>query len=301
MTMRTCCTSNQLPCGNFFPWVSRTSFSRQMALMRYQASPTSLWGGHPTRTNKDHPATRPAFLHLWASNACDKHLWWSCWLQGRQQEPVSAEDCCPRNLHRPKDIPKLSATINLWAAEGLLELLLSCLFTLGSELITVTSLKCGTTEIDPLALDDLDGPPKSSCCGHQALTPSLPIGLPSRLSPVRVLLTRNASAKAWKRWQAERQANDSWQDITQRSPWRHSGNTIRVVNLTKLLTDSANIARKKTLQTPKRDPECAPHLKGHEKKSWRTPKKDFRSHFVFELALTANEGITYIHFIADAL
>ena len=79
-------------------------------------------------------------------------------------------------------------------------------------------------------------------------------------------------------------------NINQRSPRRHSGNTIRVVNLTKLLTDSANIARKKTLQTPKRDPKCAPHLWGHEKKSWRTPKKDFGSHFVFELALTANWG-----------
>ena len=142
--------------------------------------------------------------------------------------------------------------------------------------------KCGTTEIDPLALDDLDGPPKSPHCGHQALTPSSPIGLRKRSRYVRVLLTRNASAKTWKRWQAERQANDSWQDITQRSPRRHSGNTIRVVNLTKLLTHSANIARKKTLQTPKRDPKCAPHLWGHEKKSWRTPKKDFGSLFVFE-------------------
>jgi len=46
-----------------------------------------------------------------------------------------------------------------------------------------------------------------------------------------------------------------------------------VVNLTKLLTHSANIARKKTLQAPKRDPECAPHLWGHEKKVGGPQKK----------------------------
>ena len=97
----------------------------------------------PTRSNKDHPARRPAFLHQSARHHPNQHIWWSrgwsCWLRGRRQEPVNTEGCCPRHLHRSKDIPKLSATINLWAAEGLLELLLSCLFTLGSELIMVTS------------------------------------------------------------------------------------------------------------------------------------------------------------------
>ena len=87
----TCCTSNQLPCGKtsflliwklynklvhavnpryavhaatsrlpcrhlFFPWVSRTRFSWQMAWMRFQASPT----GQP---NKDHPIrSSPPFI-----------------------------------------------------------------------------------------------------------------------------------------------------------------------------------------------------------------------------------------------
>ena len=71
--------------------------------------------------------------------------------------------------------------------------------------------KCGTTEIDPLALDDLDGPPNSPRRGHQALTPSSPIRLLRRSRNSMVWLTRKASAKTWKRWQAERQANDSWQ------------------------------------------------------------------------------------------
>ena len=190
------------------------------------------------------PARRPAFLHLWAGQLTTKPVWWSCWLRGRRQEPVSAEDRCTGNLPRPKDIPILGllkagytvipptfipiylglrthhgyrlwnhwnnsdqirwlpmtsisppftpskeacipssvrsirtnsarvmvllasraaaracqywrllpekptqpeeypqAMINLWAAEGLLELLLSCLFTLGSELIMVTSVE----------------------------------------------------------------------------------------------------------------------------------------------------------------
>ena len=37
---------------------------------------------------------------------------------------------------------------------------------------------------------------------------------------------------------------------------------------------------------------CTPFV-GPWEKSWRTPEKDSRSHFVFELALTANEGIIY--------
>ena len=53
-----------------------------------------------------------------------------------------------------------------------------------------------------------DAPHRST---HQTLTPSSPIWLRLRRSNVRVLLTHNASAKAWKRWKAERQANDPWQ------------------------------------------------------------------------------------------
>ena len=59
------------------------------------------------------PATRPPFLHQWAGHTTTWHKWWSCWLPWRQQEPVSGEDCCTGDLPRPKDIPKLSATINL--------------------------------------------------------------------------------------------------------------------------------------------------------------------------------------------
>ena len=157
--------TSRLPCGNFipklgchlfFPWVSRTWFSTQMALMRFQASPTSLWGGHPTRTNKDHPATRPAFLHLSAGHASIQRLWWSCWLRGRQQEPVSAEDWCRRNLHRPKDIPKP------WSIFGLLKACYNSYFHACFEFRTHHSYKWGTTEIIRLDLDAVDGPPSSA-------------------------------------------------------------------------------------------------------------------------------------------
>ena len=69
----------------------------------------------------------------------------------------------------------------------------------------------GTTEIDPLDLDALDGPPNSPPCGHQALTPSSPIRLSRNSRNSMVWLMRRTSAKTWKRWQAERQTNDSWQ------------------------------------------------------------------------------------------
>ena len=71
------------------------------------------------RTNKDHPievhllsspATRPPFLHQSAGHLTTRQKRWSCWLPWRQQEPVSAEDCCTGNLPRPKDIPKASSS-----------------------------------------------------------------------------------------------------------------------------------------------------------------------------------------------
>ena len=103
----------------------------------------------------------------------------------------------------------------------------------------------GTTEIIPLDLDALDGPPNSP---RRATRPWL---------PHRQLGCRRGKASWWFCWCAEhlpRPGRDGKQsvkritrgkNITQSSPRRHSGNTIRVVNLTELLTDSANIARKK--------------------------------------------------------
>ena len=51
----------KLGCHLFFPWVSRTKFSRQMALMRFQASPTSLWGGHPHPHQQGPPSKEACF------------------------------------------------------------------------------------------------------------------------------------------------------------------------------------------------------------------------------------------------
>ena len=58
-----------------------------------------------------------------------------------------------------------------------------------------------------------DAPHRSTL---ETFIPLSPIGLFPRKRYVRVLLTRNASAKTWKRWQAERQADDPWQNRNQR-------------------------------------------------------------------------------------
>ena len=52
-----------------------------------------------------------------------------------------------------------------------------------------------------------DAPHRST---HQTLTPASPIWLSARWRCVMVLLMRNVSANAWKRWKAERQSDDSW-------------------------------------------------------------------------------------------
>ena len=58
-----------------------------------------------------------------------------------------------------------------------------------------------------------DAPHRST---HQTLTPSSPIWLLWRLSSMMVLLMLKAWAKTWKRWKAERQADDPWQNKHQR-------------------------------------------------------------------------------------
>ena len=58
-----------------------------------------------------------------------------------------------------------------------------------------------------------DAPHRST---HQTFIPLSPISLPLRRSSVMVLLMLKASAKAWKRWKAERQSDDPWQNRNQR-------------------------------------------------------------------------------------
>ena len=52
-----------------------------------------------------------------------------------------------------------------------------------------------------------DAPHRST---HQTLIPLSPISLSSRTRRWMLWLMHRASAKAWKRWQAERQSDDSW-------------------------------------------------------------------------------------------
>ena len=58
-----------------------------------------------------------------------------------------------------------------------------------------------------------DAPHRST---HQTFMPLSPIWLRLRWRCLIVLLMRKASAKAWKRWKAERQSDDSWQNRNQR-------------------------------------------------------------------------------------
>ena len=55
-----------------------------------------------------------------------------------------------------------------------------------------------------------------------------------------VVLTRRASAKTWKKWTEVEEVEKQQPKISEGA----FGNRIRVVNLTKLLTHSASIARK---------------------------------------------------------
>ena len=107
-----------------------------------------------------------------------------------------------RLLHRkPTQAEGYPQAISYDQSLGLLETCYNSYFHAyllrGSKLITVTN--SGTTEIDPLDLDDLDGPPNSPRCGRQALTPWSPIGLLWRSRISMVALTRRASARTWKR------------------------------------------------------------------------------------------------------
>ena len=93
------------------PTLYQRSVRCSLAQLGSQSNEPGTNKDHPIEVPPSSPATRPPFLQQWAGHRTNQHLWWSCWLPWRQQEPVSAADCCTGNLPRPKDIPKLSATI----------------------------------------------------------------------------------------------------------------------------------------------------------------------------------------------
>ena len=96
-----------------------------------------------------------------------------------------------------------------------------------------------------------------------------------------------ALAKTWKRWQAKHPADDSWQNRNQRSPRRHFGNRINRMRVVKTkitqksIVDSKTTSRKWT-QRPWKNKQVG-----------GSQKKDCGPHFVFELALIANEEINW--------
>ena len=207
-----------------------------------------LWGASPPAWSSPNwsPSKEACFPSSVSWSIDNPTYMMVLWLQGRRQEPVSAEDCGPRNLHRSKDIPQaISYDQPLGCWRIVITLILSYLL----KVPTPSRLQI----VEPLTVIRSIGSRWSRWSSKLPLR--RPPGLDSLIAN-RVaretkcydgLLTRNASAKTGRDGKQSVKRMTRGKNINQSSPRRHSGNTIRVVNLTKLLTHSASIARKKTL------------------------------------------------------
>ena len=75
---------------------------------------------------------------------------------------------------------RISPSYQLRPILGLLKACYNSYFHACLKFLNSSRLQMWNCLVDPLDLDDLDGPPNSPRCSHQALTPSSPIGLPRR-------------------------------------------------------------------------------------------------------------------------
>ena len=211
----------------------------------------------PTRTTEFkftsfHPQKRGLFsfisqLVIRQPNSCDGLVGFK-----GGSKSLSVPKTAAQETYRGRRIsPSYQLRSNLGVAEGLLKLLHSCLLTEGFQ--THHGYKLWNHWNRSIGSRWFRWSSK--------LPPLRPPGLDSLIANLRVVVEvkffdgrvdTQGIGQDLQKMSAKRQADDSWQNRNQRSRRRHSGNRIRVGNLTKLLTHSAMQAlREKTNCRPK--------------------------------------------------